>query len=152
MEDIGKINNERKYMDIIRVLRILEYVGPRDKVEDTLKRCMVPINGSRGYGEQGVTIHSAIVGNFPEILNKPAPKPMKGFLTEDPFACCLDCGEIVQVIDRERHLEFCTHSKPKVNEYLDKETGFFKNRECSVCHEFPVNQKLHRKGCKYDPS
>ena len=68
--------------DTIRILRILEYVGPRDKVEDTLKRCSVPINGSRGYGENGVTIHSAIVGDFPEILHTDSkPEP----LTDEDF-------------------------------------------------------------------
>lgn len=56
-------------MDTIRVLRILEYVGPRDKVEDTLKRCNVPINGSRGYGDCGVTIHSVILEGFAEVIS-----------------------------------------------------------------------------------
>ena len=62
--------------EIIRVLRVLEYVGPRQVVEDTLRRGGVPANG-----EHTVTIHrgnppasgtlriaSALIGTFGEIV------------------------------------------------------------------------------------
>jgi hypothetical protein len=55
--------------DIVRVLRILEYVGPRDWVEMTLKNGGVPANGEFG-GDHGWKIRSAILGQFPEILEK----------------------------------------------------------------------------------
>jgi len=70
-------------MDTIRVLRILEYVGPRNRVEETLKRCSVPVNGSRGYGDDGLVIHSAIVGDFPEILHSNPPIQTKPLTDED---------------------------------------------------------------------
>lgn len=52
--------------DIVRVLRILEYVGPRADVEYTLKNNAVPSNGQVDMGH--LTIRSAIIGEFPEIL------------------------------------------------------------------------------------
>ena len=55
--------------DIVRVLRILEYVGPREWVEDTLNRAGVPVNGQMRIDETRC-IRSAIVGTYPEILEK----------------------------------------------------------------------------------
>lgn len=50
--------------DIIRVLRVIEYTGPRDKVEDQVARSL--------HGEKrlpnGVTIKAATVGTYPEML------------------------------------------------------------------------------------
>lgn len=50
--------------DIIRVLRVIEYTGPRDKVEDQVSRSL--------HGEKrlpnGVTIKAATVGTYPEML------------------------------------------------------------------------------------
>lgn len=53
--------------DIIRVLRILEYVGPREQIERTLAQGAVPANGQHHYGD-GV-IRSAIIGQYPEVLS-----------------------------------------------------------------------------------
>lgn len=54
----------------VRVLRILEYVGDREWVEDTLRRSSVPLNGdsSQHTGKENI-IKSAIVDGFPEILH-----------------------------------------------------------------------------------
>lgn len=51
--------------ETVRVLRILEYVGPRDWVEDTIDRCYVKGTWSPSAGK---SIRSAIVGEYPEIL------------------------------------------------------------------------------------
>lgn len=55
--------------ETVRVLRILEYVGDREWVENTLKQSLVPINGVREIGK-GNMIKSALIDQFPEILNK----------------------------------------------------------------------------------
>jgi hypothetical protein len=57
--------------EIVRVLRILEYVGERDWVEETLARGSVPANGTSAK-HTGTTniIKSAIIDQFPEVLNK----------------------------------------------------------------------------------
>lgn len=54
----------------VRVLRILEYVGDREWVEETLRTSSVPINGdsSLNTGRKNI-IKSAIIDSFPEILN-----------------------------------------------------------------------------------
>jgi len=52
--------------DVIRVLRILEYVGKRDVIEKTLSNSGVPMNGTMSAPD--MRIKSAIVGDFPEIL------------------------------------------------------------------------------------
>lgn len=53
--------------DIIRVLRIIEYVGPRDLVENQIIRS---IHGSKFYGPKGeCRITVTTLGNFPDILD-----------------------------------------------------------------------------------
>jgi hypothetical protein len=56
-------------MDIIRVLRVVEYVGPRDKVEQQVARS---ISGPANFGN-GVIIRAATVGQYPEVLNEAKP-------------------------------------------------------------------------------
>jgi hypothetical protein len=51
-------------MDTVRVLRIIEYVGPRERVEEVVARS---IHGERDAGN-GLTIRAATVGAYPEIL------------------------------------------------------------------------------------
>lgn len=50
--------------DIVRVLRILEYTGPRDRVEKTLAGNAV--KGTVKHGE--LTIREATLGDFPEVI------------------------------------------------------------------------------------
>lgn len=59
--------------DIVRVLRVIEYVGDRKWVEDTLKQNSIPADGSKDFHshshpEWKNTIKSAIIDKFPEIL------------------------------------------------------------------------------------
>lgn len=60
--------------DIVRVLRVIEYVGPRDLVEQQISRSLK--NGTH-FGHGGVrpphrvTIKVATVGDYPEVLNQP---------------------------------------------------------------------------------
>jgi hypothetical protein len=58
--------------ETIRVLRILEYVGPRERVEDTLTRSQVPLNGTApvGCGSKGIQIKSAMIGPFPDVVQR----------------------------------------------------------------------------------
>lgn len=55
--------------DIVRVLRIIEYTGPRDKVEDQVARSL--------HGEKrlpnGIVIRAATVGGYPEIIREALP-------------------------------------------------------------------------------
>jgi hypothetical protein len=55
--------------DKVRVLRILEYVGDREWVEECLKGSVVPLNGQKQLNN-GNIIKSALIDNFPEILIK----------------------------------------------------------------------------------
>ena len=55
--------------DKVRVLRILEYVGNREWIEECLKRSYVPTNGQKQFGENEI-IKSAIIDTFPEILDR----------------------------------------------------------------------------------
>lgn len=50
--------------DIVRVLRVIEYVGPRKRVEETVAKS---IHGERPFG-QGLVIRAATIGAYPEIL------------------------------------------------------------------------------------
>lgn len=50
--------------DTVRVLRIVEYVGPRDWVEQTVKQS---IHGEKALGTDKF-IRAATIGLYPEIL------------------------------------------------------------------------------------
>lgn len=52
--------------DIVRVLRIIEYTGPRDRVEETIANS---IQGTRDCG-RGLIIRGATIGTYPEILEQ----------------------------------------------------------------------------------
>lgn len=54
--------------DIVRVLRVIEYVGPRSWVETQVANS---IQGQRLIGSDCV-IRVATIGNYPEILEKAA--------------------------------------------------------------------------------
>lgn len=51
-------------MDIVRVLRIVEYVGPRDWVEHTVKNA---IHGEKSCGI-GKTIRATTLGVYPDLI------------------------------------------------------------------------------------
>ena len=53
--------------DIIRVFRMIEYVGPRDAVEQQINNS---IHGEKIIEKTGVKITTTTLGTFPEILNK----------------------------------------------------------------------------------
>lgn len=55
--------------DIIRVLRIVEYIGPRDQIEKQIENS---IHGTKrfGIGDRECSITATTLGTFPEILNK----------------------------------------------------------------------------------
>lgn len=57
-------------MDTIRVLRIIEYVGPRDAVEAQLRNSLYGERaGTRGPVSGGTcTIRATTLGEFPEIM------------------------------------------------------------------------------------
>jgi hypothetical protein len=61
--------------DLIRVLRLLEYVGPREQVEETLKRS---IKGTFRAGR--IIIRSATLGDFPEVLEQAVREAVEGDL------------------------------------------------------------------------
>lgn len=64
--------------DIVRVLRIVEYVGPRSWVEATVAKS---IHGTKDVSEymggprQGKIIRAATIGTYPEILQRADDPP-----------------------------------------------------------------------------
>ena len=54
-------------MDTVRVLRIIEYVGPRDEIEKHLEHVVQGTKTFRPTAGQ-ITIRAATIGTFPEIL------------------------------------------------------------------------------------
>lgn len=57
----------------VRVLRILEYVGPRSRVEEVVAKA---IQGER-YCGSGLKIRAATIGTYPEILTKAQPDELE---------------------------------------------------------------------------
>ena len=49
--------------DIIRVLRVIEYVGPRIQVEEQVKRS---IHGQKDIGRMSIRV--ATLGAYPDVL------------------------------------------------------------------------------------
>lgn len=56
--------------DIVRVLRVVEYSGPRDWVEKTIANSIHGTRDCTSYMGQKATIKAATIGTFPEILEK----------------------------------------------------------------------------------
>lgn len=50
--------------DIVRIVRVLEYVGSRDTLERVLEQNAV--KGQRRFG--AIVIREAVLGDFPEVL------------------------------------------------------------------------------------
>lgn len=51
--------------DLVRVLRIIEYTGPRKRVERQIQESL---HGTKNCGF-GLVIRAATIGTYPEILN-----------------------------------------------------------------------------------
>jgi hypothetical protein len=62
-----EIQSTEPRQEIVRVLRVIEYSGPRDRVEEIVSRSL---HGQRtlGCGKRQVTIRAVTVGLYPEIL------------------------------------------------------------------------------------
>lgn len=56
--------------DTVRVLKIVEYVGPRSAVE----RHLANANWNLRKQSDGLTIRTAIVGQYPEVLEQAEPE------------------------------------------------------------------------------
>ena len=56
-------------MDRVRVLRIIEYEGPRDAIE---RQVAESIHGTKKFTWRGGTVHIrvATIGNYPEVLEE----------------------------------------------------------------------------------
>lgn len=61
--------------DIVRVIRIIQYEGPRSKVEKQVANSLH--GGPKDWGS-GVKITVATIGEWPEILNRAAEREEAG--------------------------------------------------------------------------
>lgn len=52
--------------DIVRIVRVLEYVGPRDALERSLAQNAV--KRQKQFGS--ITVREAYLGEFPEVVEK----------------------------------------------------------------------------------
>jgi hypothetical protein len=89
-------------LEIVRVLRVLEYVGKREWIEDTLQRGSVPINGSK-FIDSKTCIKSALIDQFPEKSNS-----AKSILSED-----IGMEQLKEIVKK---VEFSIHSFDKIEE------------------------------------
>lgn len=73
--------------DKVRVLRIIEYVGPREAIEQQLQRSL---HGQRSFPHRlgEVTIRAATIGEFPEILERLAARMQCG---QTAINCDTEC-------------------------------------------------------------
>ncbi len=71
-------------MDRIRILRVIEIEGPRDKVEEQVRKS---IQGQRNFGE--VTIRAGTIGDFATILFDKTDEPLTN---REPFISYDDNG------------------------------------------------------------
>lgn len=62
--------------DLVRVLRIVEYVGPREWVESTVAKSIHGERDCSPYTGTRCVIRAATIGTYPEIL-EPAGKETK---------------------------------------------------------------------------
>lgn len=66
-------------MDTVRIIRILEYVGPRDKMEHQIAKS---IHGERTYC--GITIRAITLGTFPEIMERDSSPKEQADASDSP--------------------------------------------------------------------
>lgn len=64
--------------DRVRVLRVLEYEGPREWIEATLNTRAV--KGTRDIGN-GCSIREALVGDFPQVVEEPKEESLPVMLS-----------------------------------------------------------------------
>jgi hypothetical protein len=84
-------------VDIVRVLRIVEYTGPRDLVEGQIAKS---IHGQYLAHDGQLTIRVATIGSYPEILDTipdgvteaVIPEPADKFDFTKPFLTGLACS------------------------------------------------------------
>lgn len=62
--------------DKVRILRVLEYVGPRDTLERVLEQNAV--KGQRTFG--AVTIREGVIGSWPEVIETAPAGPLERLL------------------------------------------------------------------------
>lgn len=60
--------------DFVRVIRILEYTGPRERVQEQLERSGVPNNGQKSW-DGLMRIRSALLGDFADIIDDAEESP-----------------------------------------------------------------------------
>ncbi len=58
--------------EIVRIVRVLEYVGERKAIEDLLKKA---VYGTKAFEYKGtpVEIRAATIGTFADLLDNPPP-------------------------------------------------------------------------------
>jgi len=54
--------------DTVRILRLLEYTGPRDQIEKMMEKRYLKCSHEFEYPYQGIIIREAILGEFPELM------------------------------------------------------------------------------------
>lgn len=109
--------------DMVRVVRILEYVGPRRLVEDQISRAIhgtkiLPVRAAFEDGTvlvaEGVTIEvtATTLGEFPEILKRTEPSPYKPFVSP---ASAIPVSERKEesLVDRSKRTMWPENDKPK---------------------------------------
>lgn len=72
--------------DTIRILRVIEYSGPRAAVEDQVSRSL---HGEKKFNN-GVVIRAATVGSYPELLNG-LPEVEGHFVSSLESGKCVTC-------------------------------------------------------------
>ena len=71
--------------DIVRVLRVIEYVGPRKWVEETVARS---VHGTKHFSAPERSIRAATIGAYPEVLEQPGSElldKMADMLEKEPL-------------------------------------------------------------------
>lgn len=53
--------------DLVRVLRLIEYIGPRDEVEEQLQKSIKTGEMRRVHNK--VVVRATTIGDYPEVLN-----------------------------------------------------------------------------------
>lgn len=66
-------------MDIIHVLRLIEYVGPRDLVEDQLTKSIYGTRTVDKPGGRSITIRAVTLGEVSEILGRETTRYVCGY-------------------------------------------------------------------------
>lgn len=101
----------------VRVIRMLEYVGDRKWVEDTLQRSSVPCDGTRIVGRDKL-IKSCLLDKFPSVLSDDECDKLESVCKDTSMVLDL-LHQAKQILDMNVNTDEIINAKDNIREAME---------------------------------